>query len=66
VELLGYLPGGSTEFMCHPGYCGETLRTARTRLKESRERELQALTAPETRAAIERHGIELVGYGRLE
>jgi predicted glycoside hydrolase/deacetylase ChbG (UPF0249 family) len=66
VELLGYLPGGSTEFMCHPGYCGETLRTARTRLKESRERELQALTALETRAAIERHGIELVGYGRLE
>jgi len=26
------LPEGSTELMCHPGYCGETLRAARTAL----------------------------------
>ena len=66
VELLACLPDGSTELMCHPGYCGEALRGARTRLKESREQELQALTAPETRAALERHGIELVDYAGLE
>jgi predicted glycoside hydrolase/deacetylase ChbG (UPF0249 family) len=66
VELLAFLPDGSTELMCHPGYCGEALRGARTRLKESREQELQALTAPETRAAVERHRIELVGYAGLE
>ena len=66
VELLACLPDGSTELMCHPGYCGEELRRAPTRLKESRERELEALTAPETRAALERHGIELVGYAGLE
>jgi chitin disaccharide deacetylase len=66
VQLLACLPGGSTELMCHPGYCGDTLRRARTRLKESRELELEALTAPETRAALERHGIELVGYGELK
>ena len=66
VELLACLPDGSTELMCHPGYCGETLRGARTRLKESREQELQALTAPETRAALARHGVELVGYAGLE
>lgn len=66
VELLAALPAGSTEFMCHPGYCGQDLRAAPTRLKESRERELEALTAPETRAALERHGIELVGYRELE
>jgi len=65
VQLLARLPDGSTELMCHPGYCGETLRGARTRLKESRERELEALMAPETRAALERHGIELVGYAGL-
>jgi predicted glycoside hydrolase/deacetylase ChbG (UPF0249 family) len=51
VELLACLPEGSAELMCHPGYCGETLRAARTRLKESGERELEALTAPETRTA---------------
>jgi predicted glycoside hydrolase/deacetylase ChbG (UPF0249 family) len=65
VELLGAIPAGSTELMCHPGHCGEALRGARTRLKESRERELEALMAPETRAALERHGIELVRYAQL-
>jgi predicted glycoside hydrolase/deacetylase ChbG (UPF0249 family) len=66
VQLLASLPEGSTELMCHPGYCGEALRGARTRLKESREQELEALTAAETRAALERHGIELVGYAGLK
>jgi len=66
VQLLASIPEGSTELMCHPGYCGEALRRAPTRLKESREHELEALMAPETRAALERNGIELVGYGGLE
>ncbi len=60
VELLAMLPAGSTELMCHPGYCTEALRQARTRLKESREEELRALVAPEVRAALERNGVELV------
>jgi predicted glycoside hydrolase/deacetylase ChbG (UPF0249 family) len=34
-------------------------------LKESREEELEALMAAETRAALERNGIELVNYGGL-
>jgi predicted glycoside hydrolase/deacetylase ChbG (UPF0249 family) len=66
VELLALIPEGSTELMCHPGHCGEALRSARTRLKESRERELEALTAPAARAALERHGIELARYAGLE
>lgn len=65
VELLGAMPPGSTELMCHPGRCGEALRHARTRLKESREQELAALVAPEVREAVERNGIELVNYRRL-
>jgi chitin disaccharide deacetylase len=65
VELLAALPEGSTELMCHPGHCGEALRSAPTRLKESREQELEALVAPETRAALERNGIELVSYRGL-
>jgi chitin disaccharide deacetylase len=66
VQLLACLPEGTTELMCHPGYCGDALRGAPTRLKESRERELEALTAPETRAALERNGIELAGYEGLK
>jgi len=65
VELLGMLPEGSTELMCHPGYCGEALRGARTRLKESRERELEALVAREVRETLERHGVELVNYAGM-
>jgi predicted glycoside hydrolase/deacetylase ChbG (UPF0249 family) len=65
AALAAALPEGSTELMCHPGHCGDALRHARTRLKESRERELQSLIAPETRQALERHSIELVNFSQL-
>jgi predicted glycoside hydrolase/deacetylase ChbG (UPF0249 family) len=65
VALIGSLPPGVTELMVHPGHCTEELRAARTRLKESREEELRALTAPETRQALEAHGVRLVRYRDL-
>ncbi|MEO8049248.1 MAG: ChbG/HpnK family deacetylase [Acidobacteriota bacterium] len=65
VQLIRTLPDGSTEFMCHPGICGDELRAARTRLKESRERELRALTSPEVRAALAESEVELVSYRSL-
>jgi len=65
VALLAALPEGTTELMCHPGKCGPALRQAPTRLKESREAELEALTAPEARAALEENAIELVNYRQL-
>ena len=65
VRLIHELPEGSTEFMCHPGRCGEELRNAPTRLKESREQELAALTAPETRQALRECGIHLLNYRAL-
>jgi predicted glycoside hydrolase/deacetylase ChbG (UPF0249 family) len=65
VELLGLIPPGTTELMCHPGRCGAALQQARTRLKESRERELEALVSPEVRKALSRNGIELVNYRGL-
>lgn len=65
VRLIESLPAGTTEFMVHPGYCTDELRAARTRLKESREAELAALMAPETRAALARCGVRLAGYRDL-
>jgi len=62
AELIRALPEGSTEFMCHPGICTAELRAARTRLKESREQELRALTAPEVRNALRESAVELVTY----
>jgi predicted glycoside hydrolase/deacetylase ChbG (UPF0249 family) len=65
AKLIRALPEGSTEFMCHPGRCGPELRAARTRLKESRERELHALTAPEVRAALTEAGVRLATFSQL-
>jgi predicted glycoside hydrolase/deacetylase ChbG (UPF0249 family) len=65
AQLIRALPEGLTEFMCHPGYCDGPLRQAPTRLKESRERELEALLAPEVRAALAEAGVELVNYRML-
>ena len=62
VALIGSLPEGLTEFMCHPGHCGPELRQSRTRLKESRAEELKALTSPEVRQALVARGIELANY----
>jgi chitin disaccharide deacetylase len=65
AALIRALPEGSTEFMCHPGFCGNELRGATTRLKESRERELRALTSAEVRAALKESQVELVSYREL-
>jgi len=64
-KLIRELPDGSTEFMCHPGRCTEELRGQRTRLKESREAELRALTAPEVRRALQESGVRLASYRDL-
>jgi predicted glycoside hydrolase/deacetylase ChbG (UPF0249 family) len=65
ARLIRALPEGSTEFMCHPGFCTDELRAAPTRLKESREKELLALTSTEVRAALHESGVELVSYRAL-
>jgi len=58
-------PEGTWEFVCHPGYNDADLQAARTRLRESRETELRALTLPGARDALSRHGIELISYHDL-
>lgn len=64
-KLIRELPEGSTEFMCHPGRCTAELRSQRTRLKESREAELETLKSAEVRAALREAGVELVSYRDL-
>jgi predicted glycoside hydrolase/deacetylase ChbG (UPF0249 family) len=65
AAILRALPEGSTEFMCHPGILGSELRQARTRLKQSRQDELAALTSSEVRTAIDEAGIRLSRYREL-
>ena len=65
AKLIRRLPEGITEFMCHPGFCTAELERAHTRLKASRRRELDALTSPEVRAAIEESKVVLTRYAAL-
>lgn len=62
AQALDKLENGVTEFMCHPGYLGPELKQARTRLKESRLRELDALTSPRIRKLISGKGIHLTPF----
>ncbi len=60
--LLRALPDGIGEFVCHPGRCGPELAGSATKLKESREAELEALCSPEVRRAVHAEGIALASF----
>jgi hopanoid biosynthesis associated protein HpnK len=62
ARILETLPDGTWEFVCHPGYCDNDLRSVHTRLLESRQIELQLLTSPETRERLQRAHIQLISY----
>ena len=59
AHALSNIHEGVTEFMCHPGFLGTDLKQAPTRLKESRQWELEALTSPRIRQLIEAQSIHL-------
>lgn len=64
-SVIESLKEGTTELMCHPGVYGEDLERARTRLKQERQRELDALTDPRVRRAIDDTGAKLISYREL-
>jgi hopanoid biosynthesis associated protein HpnK len=63
--IAAIIPEGTWEFVCHPGYNDDDLKSANTRLRESRETELQILTMPEARQLLSDQGIELISYRDL-
>ena len=64
-QILNALPEGTWELVCHPGYSDADLQAAGTRLTQSREVELAALTSDETKAIIARKKIQLISYADL-
>ena len=62
AAALRTLHEGITEFMCHPGFLTEQLSNAQTRLKESRVRELEALTSPRIRELMDAESIHLATF----
>jgi hopanoid biosynthesis associated protein HpnK len=61
-RILENLPEGTWEFVTHPGYQDAELDKVRTRLRQSRETELQILTSEAIRETVKRNGIELISY----
>jgi predicted glycoside hydrolase/deacetylase ChbG (UPF0249 family) len=65
AAALRRIQQGATEFMCHPGFLGADLQKARTRLKEERVRELEALTSPRIRAIMDEETIHLATFDKM-
>jgi hopanoid biosynthesis associated protein HpnK len=65
VALIQNVPAGCWELVSHPGYNDSELDKIKTRLRESRERELAILTSPDARKALRREGVELISYRDL-
>lgn len=66
ADLLRLVPEGTTELMCHPGYPNSELQSLGGKLAHSREAEVLALTARETREAVLDLGIHLTNFRDLE
>ncbi len=64
-SIAAIIPEGTWEFVCHPGYNDDTLKSAKTRLRASRETELHVLTMPQARELLLDQGIELISYRNL-
>lgn len=65
LRILEALPEGTWELVCHPGYSDADLQSAGTRLTQSREVELAALTSQTTKETLARQKIQLISYADL-
>ncbi|HEX3436179.1 MAG TPA: ChbG/HpnK family deacetylase [Pseudacidobacterium sp.] len=59
-NLLGAMPDGTWELVCHPGYNDNVLQQQRTRLLEARDVERTALLE-----TIPHAGVDLISFGQL-
>jgi hopanoid biosynthesis associated protein HpnK len=64
-QLIENLPEGTWEFVSHPGYNDSDLDQVKTRLRESRQRELDILTSNITREVLHRERVQLISYREL-
>lgn len=61
-RILANLPQGTSELMCHPGYCDVDLEKTGTRLLKQREIEIQGLTAASVKDFAAATGVQLRNY----
>ncbi len=63
--LIGSIPDGDWEFVCHPGYNDPDLDGVATRLRASRVEELKVLTSTPALETLRRHQISLITFADL-
>lgn len=61
-SLIDTLSDGTTEIMVHPGICDSDLEQTGSRLQMHRQRELEALVAPEVKEMLREQGVRLMTY----
>ena len=64
INILTHLPDGTTEIMCHPGYTDDAFAKESV-YNDQRDRELNILTDPSIKEAIQAQGIELITFADL-
>ena len=64
INILTHLPSGTTEIMCHPGYTDDAFAKESV-YNDQRDRELNILTDPSIKEAIQAQGIELITFAEL-
>jgi predicted glycoside hydrolase/deacetylase ChbG (UPF0249 family) len=64
LNLVKDLPDGTTEIMCHPGYTSDAFAKESV-YNSQRDRELEILTDPSIKEAIQANGIELITFADL-
>jgi predicted glycoside hydrolase/deacetylase ChbG (UPF0249 family) len=63
--IIGSIPEGTWEFVCHPGYNDAELGLVHTRLRDSRVKELAVLTGEAARHALAEYQVKLISYRDL-
>ncbi len=63
--IIGSIPEGTWEFVCHPGYNDADLAKVLTRLHASREKEMAVLTSAHSLETLRRHDIRLISFAEI-
>lgn len=63
-KIFKFLPAGTSEIACHPGYPDETLRAYATMI-DNRSKEVEALRDKSLLQAAEDFGVELINFWQL-